>query len=454
MTMANFTVSDRESKELAPKNDTGKNASKKPEKPVKPYPEFPLTAHSSGQWCKSIRGKLKYFGPWARMKKGKWERVTRDGWQKALDRFNSESEALYRNRKPRPRADTLTVADLCNAFRSAKEDLLLNGELSPRTYQDYVRITDRLVRFFGKNTLIDDLAADDFEALRKDVAKTCGFVRLGGEIRQSRMVFKYGFDNSLLDRPVRFGSGFKPPKAAVLRKHRNERGSKMFGPAEIRALINAAGPQLKAMILLGINCGFGNSDCGTLPLSRVDLDQGWHNYPRPKTGVQRRCPLWPETVEALRVAIAERPTPKNDADADLLFVSRLGNRWAKDTSASPITAEFCKLLNRPRCPKCGKIEAADAEQCGGCEWKPVKGEKWAKLHRTGVNFYALRHTFETIGGESRDQVAVDHVMGHTPPANDMSAVYRERISDERLRAVVDHVHAWLFGDGQGGQAHE
>jgi hypothetical protein len=29
----------------------------------------------------------------------------------------------------------------------------------------------------------------------------------------------------------------------------------------------------------------------------------------------------------------------------------------------------------------------------------------------------------------------------------MSAVYRERISDERLRAVTGYVRAWLFGEG-------
>jgi hypothetical protein len=63
----------------------------------------------------------------------------------------------------------------------------------------------------------------------------------------------------------------------------------------------------------------------------------------------------------------------------------------------------------------------------------------------------LRHTFETIGGESRDQPAVDHIMGHAPQANDMSAVYREKISDERLRAVVQRVHTWLFGTQEGVQ---
>jgi hypothetical protein len=39
-------------------------------------------------------------------------------------------------------------------------------------------------------------------------------------------------------------------------------------------------------------------------------------------------------------------------------------------------------------------------------------------------------------------------MGHEVPH--MSSVYRETISDERLRAVTDHVRAWLFSTGQVG----
>jgi integrase len=60
------------------------------------------------------------------------------------------------------------------------------------------------------------------------------------------------------------------------------------------------------------------------------------------------------------------------------------------------------------------------------------------------NFYALRHTFRTIADEARDQPACDHIMGHESPH--MSTVYRERISDERLKAVSGHVRVWLFGD--------
>jgi hypothetical protein len=35
-------------------------------------------------------------------------------------------------------------------------------------------------------------------------------------------------------------------------------------------------------------------------------------------------------------------------------------------------------------------------------------------------------------------------MGHA--RDDMASVYRERISDARLRAVADHVRKWLFAE--------
>jgi integrase len=72
------------------------------------------------------------------------------------------------------------------------------------------------------------------------------------------------------------------------------------------------------------------------------------------------------------------------------------------------------------------------------------------LDRLGIEghrgFYCLRHTHQTVGDESGDFVAVRTIMGHAF-SGDISAVYRERVSDERLRKVTDHVRGWLFGPG-------
>jgi integrase len=80
----------------------------------------------------------------------------------------------------------------------------------------------------------------------------------------------------------------------------------MFEAAEIRVMLAAAPAALKAMILLGINCGFGNTDVANLTVKNLDLKGGWCNYPRPKTGISRRCPLWPETVKAIKAALEPR----------------------------------------------------------------------------------------------------------------------------------------------------
>ena len=111
--------------------------------------------------------------------------------------------------------------------------------------------------------------------------------------------------------------------------------------------------------------------------------------------------------------MANRPEPKKEEHAILLFITKYGLPWAKDTADQTLAKEFGKLLR--------------ALQING---------------RTGLGFYTLRHTFRTVADESKDQPAVDFIMGHEIPH--MSAVYRETISDARLKAVTDYVHNWLF----------
>jgi integrase len=376
-------------------------------KPAKPYPEFPLFPHATGRWAKKIRGKLHYFGPWP----------DPDG---ALNKYLAEKDALHAGRRPRENTGGLTVKDLCNRFLNAKRAFVESGELTKRSWQDYKDACNFLVSHFGKGRLVADLDPDDFAGLRRKMAKKWGPVTLGNVIQRMRVAFKYANDEGLIDRPVRYGQAFKRPSRKVVRVDRARKGPKLFTAEEIRRLLGyppwrrAAGVQLEAMILLGINCGFGNADCGRLPLSAVDLDAGVIDFPRPKTGIPRRCPLWSETVRAIREAVAARPAPKDEEYAGLVFVTKYGLPWAKDSTDQTLAKEFGKLLRALH----------------------INGRK-------GLGFYTLRHTFRTVADESKDQPAVDFIMGHEVPH--MSAVYRETISDARLKAVTEHVRAWLFG---------
>src|SRR5262245_21531920 len=149
------------------KSTKSPSARKVPTRPPKPYDGFPLTPHGSGKWQKKIRGSTYYFGRWGRMVDGKLQRVEGDGWREALDLYEQQREDLHAGRNPRVKSDGLTLADLCNRFLTAKVHKREAGEIGGRVFAEYKNITDLLISTFGESRLVDDLAADDFSALRR-----------------------------------------------------------------------------------------------------------------------------------------------------------------------------------------------------------------------------------------------------------------------------------------------
>ena len=373
-------------------------------KPKKPRADFPLYAHATRRWAKRIRGRIHYFGPWA----------DADG---ALAEYLRVKDYLHLGQEPPPKDGddgVLTVMKLANAFLTAKQLRVVSGDLSARSFTDYFKTCERVINQFGKYKAVEKLTSADFNSLLAGISKTRGPIATGNEVVRVRSLFHYASAARLLDREVHFGPDFKKPSDKRMREARNDAGLRMFEAAELRKVLKLATTPLDAMILLGVNCGFGNSDVGKLRINALDLSGGWVNFPRPKTAVRRRCKLWPETVTALRRAIASRPAPKDPAHEHLVFITKYGHSWSKSTADNPITKAMSKLL----------VEA--------------------KLTRAGLSFYALRHTTQTVGEETHDAAAVAHIMGHVAGKSDMSARYRERVSDERLERVSCHLHEWLF----------
>jgi len=414
-------------------NDKGRQAKK-------PYAGFPLFVHQTGRWCKKVRQKLVYFG-----------KVSDDpDGQKALELWKSQMDELLAGKTPSKPSDKLTVEQLAFKWLDSKAKLVGSGDLSPRTLENYRQTAAKVALHLGRTQPVTSLRAEDFDALRAALAKGVGPVTLRNDVRMARMMFRFAEQTHLVGKPVQFGTEFKIPAKRTLRKHRRQSGKRMFEAVELRAMIDAAPQPLRAMILLAINTGCGNTDCANLQFSDIDLKAGWLDYPRAKTEVDRRAPLWPETVTAMAEAIEKRPKPLATVDDDCVFLTKYRQRFVRiGPTGGPLDSvgsEFGKLMKSPQCPNCGTItrvpRGVTAERCRKCRWKPEGDADWQYLRVRG--FYALRHTFQTIAEESKDMPAVRYIMGHSDPT--MSAEYRETISDQRLRDVVDVVRVWLWPD--------
>jgi integrase len=406
---------------------------------IKPWPDFPLTAHPRRGWIKKIRGKQMGFGP-LNDPYGAHER-----YQEYLA---EQDAAIAGSAKPTPERvdgverenfaasglhpEGLTVRHIANAFVNHHKHRVEAGELQARSFADYMRATEIMVRCFGASTPVALLGPPHFTELRAKLAEqTKSPAKLNQLLVRIRSLFSYAVMEGLLKHKPAYGVAFRKPPKSAERKRRAERGEQMFTAAEIHRLLEHANPVMRAILFLGINCGFGNTDISTLRDCHITKDGTLINFPRSKTGIERTIPLWPETAEALRIARASRPAASMPDLEDRVFLTRFGKEWVKTTvkahpdRATPavsannaISAEFAKLGVRAKLARIG----------GG------PGSR---------GFYALRHTFRTVADECHDRPAIDRIMGHEN-SNDVSTAYREKIEVRRLVVVTDRVRQWLF----------
>jgi integrase len=210
-----------------------------------------------------------------------------------------------------------------------------------------------------------------------------------------------------------------------MRLERHIKGARIVPAADLWRLLDKAGPQLRAMLFLGINAGYTQKDCADLQRASLAARPGCLEAPRQKSGIARRAPLWPETLAALAEVERVRPAPRDPADAGCVFLTSHGRRWVRHHDQGRDDA--------------GKERRGLNLDAVALEFRKLCGKAGVKV-RGGPAI--LRHVFRTVADEVKDQPAAMLVMGHADQS--ISGYYRELVSDERIRAVTDHVRAWLL----------
>lgn len=316
----------------------------------KPYPGFPLSPHSSGQWKKTIKGRVYYFG---------------SEWREALKRYEELVEVGL--------STGPTVAVLIDDFLDSKNAQWESGSIKKGSLLDYRRACVKIKDNFGLATTLDSLTPSHFLSLRNSLESSMAPTTLKRYLVLLRAIFKFAYQMGYVGQPLRYGDALKTPAARLIRKSKLLKTTRIFSPEEIHQLIKEAKGAMKPAIWLAINCGFGNTDVCELQWS--DIEGEWLELVRSKTYIARAAYLWPETIIALDRWKSESPT------SEWVACGRRGQKLGGEDGNTPIAHMFSGI----------------AEECG----------------ISGRGFYALRHTYRTVADGCKDQPAVMLTMGHS-----------------------------------------
>jgi len=349
--------------------------------------KFPLTLHKTGQYCKKIKGKLYYFGT---------------NKQQSLKRYLEQASYLHAGEQPEAisSGDRLSIKVLCNLYLEYQNSRATSGEIQLRHVSDQVFHLKRFVRFVGPHRPVSDVSTMDLQNYRKKLIQASTSPNtINNHIATLKAMYNWAVDNEVIDRS---------PKLKVVKKITLQKREKFtFTMQQIQLLLEIASVQMKAMIWLGLNCGFGCTDCAELKWKNLDLKLDRVSFPRSKTGIDRNLPLWPETIMALE------KVPKK---SERIFYTRRGNSWVRDflvkkedgtekySRDDAISKAFAKLIKKAgiQVPK-------------------------------GVGFYTLRRTAATLTAASGDPFAVQRLLGHADLK--MATTYVQDVSEQTDRAI-------------------
>jgi integrase len=351
--------------------------------------KFPLTLHATGQYCKKIQGKIHYFGS-----------DKREALQKYLDQSTYLHGHQDDMQQPRPTEDQMTLRQLCDMYLKYQYSKLQASDLTARHHNDQIDSLNRLMAFLGHDRKIRSISTLDLQNYKRTLQNSYGSVyRLNLHISLMKALFHWAKKYEILKNIPNIDA---VSRGMIVHKERF-----IFDSQQITKLLAAADTRMQAMIWLGLNCGFGCTDCAGLMWTDLDLVSGRVKLPRKKTGIFRDLPLWPETVAALekiprKGKIVFYTSRGNPYIQTLLKIDGNGNR--KYTTLNAITTMFLRLIKKVglEVPK-------------------------------GTGFYSLRRTAATFAARSGDPFVVQRLLGHADLQ--MATRYVQDVSAQTDRVI-------------------
>jgi len=349
--------------------------------------KFPLTLHPTRQYCKKISGKIYYFG---------------SDKKQALERYLGLATYLHGGRNLIQKASNgnMTLKELCDLYLQYQYSKVRANDLTARHHNDQINSLNKLMAFVGPGRKIKSVSTLDLQNYKRRLQKHYGSVcRLNLHISIMKALFHWARKNDVLENIPNIDA---ISRGKIIHKERFT-----FNSEQIAKLLSVADVKMRAMIWLGLNCGFGCTDCAELKWSDLDRVNGRVKLARGKTGVSRDLPLWPETTQSLgKIPKSGKLVFYTSGDKPLIRTTYHINKdgSSKYSNINLVTSRFCKLMKKAgiRTPK-------------------------------GTGFYTLRRTAATIAARSGDPFAVQRLLGHADLK--MATRYVQDVSKQTDRVI-------------------
>ncbi len=304
-----------------------------------------------------------------------------------------------------------SVGDLIGKYLEQRRLKVEAGQLALSSYaSDKYRLDAFRDYAKGRTRLAEVFSPEFLGAYRDHLLKEMGKGRLSAvsvkhSLRTVKAMVLWAFDEELI-----------PTLPRTVRKYADIRlpapRPEVYTADEVKTLYTAASPRLRLYVLLGLNCGYTQSDIATLAYDMIDWESGVITRKRHKTEVESEHKLWGVTLRLLR----EQANPK---DTEFLLTSEHGN---------PLVRERIDANGKPL--KTDSIGHAFSQVKAKLGWKDRRTFK--HLRKTGADMLAKQF---------QDQPhLVDLYLAHTQKA--MRRHYARRHFDA-LHKATDWLEATL-----------
>ena len=442
----------------------------KQNRPPKPYPTFPLFAHSRGYWCKKIDRQQVSFGRWEEKGTPGYE----GAWKAALKAYHEHCERVAQGRELEERPDEATAKLLVDGYLTHQHGRLERGDIRPAHFNDVKIACLRFRDVVGRDRTIGDLEVGGVPLIREWLAgldNDFGWYAYNRHVQTVRAMFKWAEHpvEGVLRRPFRLVPLLVKRRELQRRREAKERvverGEHCYTTAELWTMLHAGNVNHFAMGLLGYFCAYGNTDCSELttehvqfePDSSLGLPAGWAllHFPRPKTEIERAAVVPPLVVDVLRVALALRPAAAKAKWAKRVFLTKNGlpytrckiHRRDDGVVEKVVQIDSVGLQHKHAraragvCPTHGPMLNLRSVE-GRCPDCHADGELVPLHPMRKLGFYTYRHTGITFASGTSTPDAIALFEGHA--ISGVRSRYVAHVEVPKLKPIADALLARLL----------